>query len=170
MKKTLQSLDVIQIPSWKIDIGRIIARVDTEAHAFAIEALFIKFVFGLNGLTNIQPGNHTEYFRARNDWQKRLGFDLPFVINPGERADRSEKLDLMIGEGLDLPLMEIKYAFPKLSFDPPKVLDASELGIEAEVGNTGSQSGARIKIFISEKKDPLEFKAVRHMLDVQYSY
>jgi hypothetical protein len=140
------------------DIGRIIARVSDESHAFNIEALFVKFVFGINSLTNIQPGHHSGFFRARNDWEKRIGFDLPFVINPGARVDRQEKLDLMIGEGLDIPLMEIQNAFPNLVFDAPKILDASELGIEADVGNDGNQSGVRIKIFIRRKKIQIELR------------
>ncbi|MGE4272957.1 MAG: GIY-YIG nuclease family protein [Desulfitobacterium sp.] len=140
------------------DIGRMLARVDDESQAFALEALFIKFVFGFSTLANIQPGNHTEYFRSRNDWEKRLGFDLPFIIDPGKRSDRLEKLNLMIGDGLDLPLMEISKAFPEHKFDPPKVLDASELGIEADVGNTKTQDGARIKNFIRRKKIQIELR------------
>ena len=140
------------------DIGRIIARVADESHAFAIEALFVKFVFSINLLTNIQPGHHSGFFRARNDWKKRIGFDLPFVINPGSRVGRQEKLDLMIGEGLDVPLMEIQNAFPNLVFDAPKILDASELGIEANVGNAENQIGARIKIFIRRKKIQIELR------------
>ena len=140
------------------NIGRIIAHVAEESHAFAIESLFVKFVFGINLLTNIQPGHHSGFFRARNDWEKRIGFDLPFVINPGSRVGRQEKLDLMIGEGLDIPLMEIQNAFPELIFDAPKILDASEMGIEADVGNTKGQSGARIKIFIRRKKIQIELR------------
>lgn len=57
-----------------------------------------------------------------------------------------------------MPLMEIKNAFPNLSFDPPKVLDSTELGIEADVGDSGNQSGARIKIFIRRKKIQIELR------------
>jgi len=140
------------------DIGRIIARINEEDHAFAIEALFVKFVYGMNLLTNIQPGHHSGFFRAKDDWEKRIGFDLPFIINPGARVGRQEKLDLMIGEGLDIPLMEVKRALTSLNFDSPKILDASELGIEADVGDETNPRGTRIKIFIRRKKIQIELR------------
>jgi len=134
------------------DIGRIVARVAEESHAFILEALFLKFVFGLKSLTNIQPGNHSEKFRAKNDWEIRKGFDLPYVVTPGVRVDRSEKLDGMLGEGLQSPLIQVQNAFPNLNFDPPKILGAADLSIEADVGNDRNQAGARIRIFIRREK------------------
>jgi hypothetical protein len=109
-------------------------------------------------LVNVQPGHHSGSFRAWNDWEKRKGFDLPFVVDPGARADRSEKLDGMLGEGLDIPLMKLQSAFPELNFDPPKVLDSSELGIEADIGGTVGKGGARLKVFIRRRKIQIELR------------
>src|SRR5205823_3084279 len=85
-------------------------------------------------------------------------FDLPFVVDPGAIGDRSEKLDGMIGEGLDQPLLEVQREFPTLKFDAPKVLDASELAIEAPVWDKSGDRGARIKIFIRRKNVQVELR------------
>ena len=45
----------------------------------------------------------------------------------------------------DKPLKDIEFAFPELEFDEPRVLDAGELGIEADI------KGARIKVAIRRK-------------------
>lgn len=140
------------------DIGRVVARVDEEPHAFALEALYLKFVFGLTALANVQPGHHSGTFRARGDWEIRRGFDLPFIVDPGIRTDRAEKLDGMLGEGLDIPLVAVQVAFPQLVFDPPKVLDSSELGIEADVFDFDGNRGTRIKVFIRREKLQVELR------------
>lgn len=139
-------------------IARILAWVDDEPTAFAVEALALKFIYGLSDLENIQTGHHHGFFRAKDDWDMRKGFDLPFVVFPGERQDRSEALDGMLGEGLDRPLLEIQRRFPELRFDPPKVLDAADLGVEADVLPRDGSAGARIKIFIRRERIQIELR------------
>lgn len=140
------------------DIARILAWVDNEPTAFALEALAVKFVHGLFELENIQRGHHHGLFRAKDDWELRMGFDLPFAVFPGQRQDRTEMLDGMLGEGLDGPLMEIQRKFPELSFDAPKVLDAADLGIEADVIPRNGGAGGRLKVFIRRERIQIELR------------
>jgi len=140
------------------DIARILAWVDNEPTAFAIEALAVKFVHGLFDLENIQRGHHHGLFRAKDDWEIRTGFDLPFVVFPGQLQDRTDMLDGMLGEGLDRPLLEIQRAFPDLKFDAIKVLDAADLGIEADVIPIDGSAGARLKIFIRRERIQIELR------------
>jgi len=143
------------------ELARILAWLDDEATAFALEALAVKFVYGLSDLENIQPGNNHGLFRARGDWQLRRGFDLPFVVEPGVRQDRIEMLDGMLGEGLDRPLLEIQKRFPELKFGPPKILDSADLGIEADVVPHDGAVGARLKVFIRRARIQIELRPRR---------
>lgn len=155
------------------DLTRILAWVDNETSAFALEALAVKFVFGLFELENIQRGHHHRLFRAKDDWALRIGFDLPFVTYPGQRQDRTEMLDGMIGEGIDRPLSEIRSHFPELIFDAPKVLDSADLGIEADVTPPDGSAGARLKIFIRRERIHIELrhrrKAQREWIKTHFS-
>jgi len=78
------------------EIGRIVARVDTDELAFVIETCWIKFIIGFGQLTNIQPGHLSGMFRACDDWAPRLGFERPIRGRKGRR----ELQDLFLGEGL----------------------------------------------------------------------
>lgn len=143
------------------DIGRVEARVEHEQEAFAIEALLMKFVHGLVSVDNRVAGHHGEMFRAKGDWEPRRGFDLPYVCDPGVPVDRADKRDGMIGEGLAIPLLAIAAEFPDLVFDPPKVLDASELGIEADLLPHSGGAGTRVKVFIRRRKIQVELRPRR---------
>jgi hypothetical protein len=143
------------------DIGRVEARVEHEQQSFALEALLIKFIHGLATVDNRVAGHHGEMFRAKGDWEPRRGFDLPYVCDPGKQADRADKRDGMIGEGLAVPLLAVEASFPDLSFDPPRILDASELGIEADLVPISGGAGARIKIFIRRRKLQVELRPRR---------
>jgi hypothetical protein len=134
------------------DIGRILAKDLDEATAFAIEALLIKTIYGINNLTNLVEGEHTERFRPYNNWSCIEGFDLTSSNKTRYSQDRSEKLKMMLSEGIDKPLLKIKEAFPFLSFDESQILDSGELGIEANIKNT------RIKIFIRWKNIQIELR------------
>jgi hypothetical protein len=142
------------------DIYRVEARLDSEQQAFALEALLIKFVHGLTSIKNCVAGHHGEMFRAKGDWEPRRGFDLPYVCAPGARIDRADKRDGMIGEGLAIPLLAVAASFPDLNFDPPKVLDSCELGIEADLVPQ-SGAGARVKVFIRRRKMQVELRPRR---------
>ena len=143
------------------DVARVEARVEHEQQAFALEALLMKFVHGLAGVDNRVAGHHGEMFRAKGDWEARRGFDLPYVCDPGKQADRADKRDGMIGEGLAIPLRAVAAGLPDLAFDPPKILDASELGIEADLLPHSGGAGARIKVFIRRRKLQVELRPRR---------
>ncbi len=143
------------------NVCRVEARVEHEQQAFALEALLMKFVHGLVSIDNRVAGHHGEMFRAKGDWEPRRGFDLPYVCDPGKQADRADKRDGMVGEGLAVPLLAVAAGFPDLAFDPPKVLDASELGIEADLVPHSGGAGARVKVFIRCRKLQVELRPRR---------
>ncbi len=147
-----------------LNVCRIEARVEYEQQAFALEALLLKFVHGLASVDNRVAGHHGEMLRAKGDWEPRRGFDLPYVCDPGKQVDRSDKRDGMIGEGLAIPLLAVAAAFPNLKFDPPKVLDSADLGIQADLVPRSGGAGARVKVFIRRRKIQVE---LRHRRKVQ---
>ncbi|VDN47166.1 protein of unknown function [Petrocella atlantisensis] len=61
----------------------------------------------------------------------------------------------MIAEKLDAPLKEIMATFSELEFNNPKVLDAGELGVEANV------EGTMIKVAIRRKNIYCELRGRR---------
>ena len=65
------------------DIPRVVARGLSSQAAYAIEALMIKSVYGMEYLTNVVPGHHDDRFRAVGDWEYQNGYDLP-ATNEGE--------------------------------------------------------------------------------------
>jgi len=119
------------------DIGRIVARVDSEALAFMLETLWIKFIKGFRNISNVQSGHASHLFRSKDDWSKRRGFDLPFIVEPGKQNKRDELLDLFLGAGLDELLEKVREELCEngnplnLKFGPPKVEGAGELAIRA---------------------------------------
>jgi hypothetical protein len=143
------------------DICRVEARVEHEQQAFALEALLIKFVYGLTSIDNRVAGHHGEMFRAKGDWEPRRGFDLPYVCDPGKQVDRTDMRDGMIGEGLAVPLLAVAANFPDLAFDPPRVLDSKDLSIEADLLPEFGGAGARVKVFIRRRKLQVELRSRR---------
>lgn len=135
------------------DIGRIVAKDLDESTAFTLEAFIIKFVYGIENLTNKIEGEHSERFRAYGDWSCLEGFDIPINKKRGIYSeDRTQKLKMMLAEGIDKPLLKIREAFPELVFDESNILDSGELGIEADV------LGTRIKIFTRRKNIQIELR------------
>jgi hypothetical protein len=134
------------------DIARIIAKNLDEPTALALEAFLIKSVYGLKNLTNIVEGEHAERFRPYSNWDCIDGFDLIKSANSHARQNRIEKLQAMLAEKLDEPLLEIQKTFPNIIFDSPKIADSGELDIEAIV------RGTRIKIFIRKKNIQIELR------------
>lgn len=140
------------------DIARIEAKQLFEQEAFAIEALLLKYVHGFASVNNRVAGHHEAMFRAKGDWQRRRGFDLPYICDPGAAVDRTDKKEGMIGEGLDTPLLAIADAFPEIRFDEPTIKDASELAIEAKVALASIPDAARIKVFIRKSRLQIELR------------
>lgn len=134
------------------NIARLLAKDLDESTALTLEAFLIKSVYGLKNLTNIVEGEHAERFRPWNNWDCIEGFDLLKSTNSHSRQNRIEKLQVMLAEKLDEPLLEIKNAFPNLVFKSPNVVDSGELDIEARV------RGTKIKIFIRTKNIQIELR------------
>jgi len=97
-KKEVQLVDLLSKykPS---DIGKVLAIVDKEHVAYMLESLYIKFIYGYDKLDNIQPGHYAGLFRAKGDWLMRKGFDIPILVEFGQRRD--ELLDIFLGCGAE---------------------------------------------------------------------
>ncbi len=80
------------------DIARVIAYDLDEGEAYAIESFAMKFVYG--GTTNAVRGHESFRFRAKGDWELRLGFDLPFLVAKNASKASLMELDSWRGEGL----------------------------------------------------------------------
>jgi len=122
------------------DIGRIVARVDEETIAYMLETLYINFIVGYEELTNLQNGKNQGLFRAKGDWEPRKGFDIPIIVEFGEK--REELLDLFLGAGLDVLLHKVKDKlcgypdYKDIIFSSPKVEGAGELAIDCVIGDS----------------------------------
>lgn len=130
------------------DIGRVVARVDGEALAYALESFYIKFAVGFRSLANIQPGHLSGCFRSRDDWSLRQGFDLPIEMGGMYQALKDE----FLGEGLDTALYDVVDEIMKTSPDllesvyPPDLRGAGELAITAKIN--GVDECIRIQIHV----------------------
>lgn len=119
------------------DIGRIIARVETQALAFMVESFYMKFVVGFSNLHNVQSGHVFGSFRSCGDWECRPGFDIPITLRKG--AKRKDLHNLFLGEGLDQELFEVvrilhkKYLNNGLEFGDTEIFGAGELIVSARI-------------------------------------
>jgi hypothetical protein len=139
-------------------IGHVVAHVETEKMAYDIEALLISFVYGTNNLTNIRRGHRWETIRHFGDWEPRVGLDLSRIVNPDVPQDRDWLKQMLIADGLGVPLDTIRNAFPEIHFAELGVLDSGELGIEADVASRPGVAGTRIKIFTRRSNIQIELR------------
>lgn len=58
-------------------VVRVIGRYRESAAAFAVEAVLIKWVYGMDQLTNIQPGHGSSTVRRKLDLSELPGLDIP---------------------------------------------------------------------------------------------
>jgi hypothetical protein len=130
------------------DIGRIVARVESEALAFIIESFYIKYVVGFGELTNIQPGHLAGLFRSKDDWERRHGFDLPTEFG----AMRRVLFDEFLGEGLDVILNDVVDGVKQhdrlllTSVTNPKLVGASELAVLCSIEGVDNVVKLQIQI------------------------
>ena len=141
---------LIQAGKLPKDIGRIVARVENESVAFMIESFYIKFVIGFENLHNIIPGHASYMFRSFNDWDLRIGFDIPIIVERGQA--RTEELDMCFAEGLDFELQKVVDKLEelepklKLEFSPPRFVDAGELAVWTSIPDIDQNVVVRIQI------------------------
>lgn len=130
------------------DIGRVVARVDNEALAYALESFYMKFAVDFRSLANVQPGHLLGCFRSRGDWSMRQGFDLPIEMGGMYQSLK----DVFLGEGLDTELYDVVDELTKTSPDslesiyPPDLRGAGELAITAKIN--GVDECIRIQIHV----------------------
>jgi len=158
------------------DIGRIVARVDNEGVAFMLETLWIKFIVGSGDLANIVAGHHKGLCRTKGDWEKRQGFDIPSIIEPGEHQSRKEMLGIMVGENLDRLLYDVRDNLcgdgnpHNLEFEPASIKGASELVIECPLINnnvilrihTRSANTGTIQVALVTRNEAQKIWFIRH--------
>ncbi len=127
-------------------IGRIVARVESEALAYVIESFYMKFVVGFDRLKNIQSGHLYGLFRSQGDWGKRLGFDLPTHAT----GMRKMLLDVFLGEGLDAILSDVTQD-PRVAallgdLQQPSLIGAGELATLGHILKVDKAISIRIQV------------------------
>lgn len=111
-------------------IARVLAHGLTQEEAFALECLTLKFLVGHEAATNAVRGHQAARFRARGDWQLRLGFDLPYVVHAGNGAQaRQDEMDGLLGEGLANDLVGVAALVPEARFEGPVYIDSADLSV-----------------------------------------
>lgn len=130
------------------NIVRIIAKNLDESTAFAIESFLIKTIYGFRNLTNLIEGKDSERFRPCNNLEFIDGFDS--ISSLGIKSE--EQLKLMLAQGCELPLLQIKEALPNLKFEEPR-FENERLFIEADI------VGAKIRILTCEINIQIELIA-----------
>ena len=93
---------------------RLIAVGLNEEEALAIESFCIKYVYGPN--TNAVMGHHPNRFRAKGDWDLRIGFDIPFLACAKGSEARQRELDEWLGQGYLAKLEDVVTPYPNLRF------------------------------------------------------
>ena len=62
------------------DVTRVIvARVETEAEAFAVETVLIKWIYGFDQLTNAIHGHRASFVRPSSEWRQQAYTTLPGI-------------------------------------------------------------------------------------------
>ena len=96
------------------------------------------------------PGHASYMFRSFNDWDLRIGFDIPIIVERGQA--RTEELDMCFAEGLDFELQKVvdklEELEPKLNleFSPPRFVDAGELAVWTSIPDIDQNVVVRIQI------------------------
>lgn len=123
------------------EIVRLIAVGLNEDEALAIESFCIKYVFGPN--TNAVMGHHPNRFRAKDDWDLRIGFDIPFLATANGTEARQKELDQWLGQGYLSVLQSVVAPFPGLQFSGLFNHGAGSPAIAATV-YSGCGAGGRV--------------------------
>ena len=119
-------------------IVRLIAVGLNEEEALAIESFCIKYVYGPN--TNAVMGHHPNRFRAKGDWDLRIGFDIPFLACAKGSEARQRELDEWLGQGYLAKLEDVVTPYPNLRFSELFNHGAGAPAISATVYGAGGGS------------------------------
>lgn len=136
-EKLSEIRDLLALGHNESRIGHILAIADSEENAYLLETLYIKFIVGYDNLSNTQSGKCSDLFRAHGDWSLRHGFDIPLIIEKGQK--RVELLDQFLGNGIDLLLNQVlnllqgDTSSSSLEFSNAVVRGAGELCVDAVV-------------------------------------
>jgi len=77
-KKLVQISDILEDGGNVLEL--VIGRFDTDAEAKAVEATLLHWVYGIDELTNIASGRHSDSIRKRGDYSERANLDMPRIV------------------------------------------------------------------------------------------
>ncbi len=88
----------------------VVARFDTPEEAFAVESVFIKWVYGIAQLTNKIHGHGQDYIRQQGDFKNNPYLDItrPEIKITKGHGYTQENHDRIIASGLDVYLAKMK--------------------------------------------------------------
>lgn len=73
-------------------MSRVVARFETREEAFAVEAVLIHFVYGMQSLTNTIGGRRNERIRPKGNWGLIPDLDVPQPVRARDGAFRNRKI------------------------------------------------------------------------------
>lgn len=137
-------LDILNLGGLPIEL--IVARFESEEEAFAVESVFINFVYGFENLTNLVRGHDAEFVRRKNTFERIEGIDIPKPTRNNDGAYANAKLEGLRASGAYELLDRIKYSlsnehfiFRDFSLPEDKPFHPGKtngwLGLILEVGN-----------------------------------
>ena len=125
------------------DIVRVVAHTgNDESLAYFLESVWMKFILGYTQVANAANAHQGGLIRAKNDWNKRKGFDI-------ETADQRQILaDIFKGLGADKLLDKVTMQLPEYQFSNHFIAGAGELVVDTELTNN---NGKRVTLRIQTR-------------------
>lgn len=77
----------------------VVARFETEAEAYAVEATLIQWVYGFDNLTNKVRGHGSDYIRKLDNLNELPGLDVPDAIRRNDNSYRDSKVLALVEAG-----------------------------------------------------------------------
>lgn len=115
------------------DIGRVVARVESDDLALWLESLWMKFICSLMVLSNSQDGKYSLNIRSQNAWELMPGFDTPgrrrMILNGLYYAEKLD--DLLRDVVAELKKTDDPSNPDNLIFSDPEIYGADEFATHA---------------------------------------
>lgn len=77
----------------------VIGRFETADEAFAVETTLIKWVYGLEQLTNAVEGHGAEFVRQKGEFRKCPRLDVPAPARSNDGSYRNKKIEALVKAG-----------------------------------------------------------------------
>ena len=138
----LEEIRSLIAKGWRVqDMVRIVAHTgNDEALAYFLESVWMKFILGYTQVANAANAHKGGLIRAKNDWNKRNGFDI-------ETSDQRKILmDIFKGLGADKLLDQVTRQLPEYQFSNHFIAGAGELVVDSILKNSQGSS-VTLRIF-----------------------